>query len=75
MRIEADLKCLMCGHLLGEVDADRRQGSVAIRRFRAGPLYRGPSATMPQRRDKCGGALMLDEVEVLGQADTVAAAA
>jgi len=65
MEFRADLRCMVCSHFLGEVSGIKHGPTrVAIRTFVAGPHYQGAPRPSPQRCDKCGGHLYLDEVEL-----------
>jgi hypothetical protein len=65
MEFRADLRCMVCSHFLGEVSGIKHGPTrVAIRGFVPGPHYQGALRPTPQRCDKCGGHLYLDEVEL-----------
>jgi hypothetical protein len=65
MEFRADLRCMVCSHFLGEVSGVKHTATrVAIRTFVPGPHYQGALRPSPQRCDKCGGHLYLDEVEL-----------
>ncbi len=63
MTFKADLRCMMCGHFLGEVTADRDGQATRVRGFAPGPRFRGLGHQAPHRCDKCGGSLIFDEIE------------
>jgi hypothetical protein len=65
MAFKADLRCMMCGHFVGEVTAVREGRVTQLRGFTPGPHFHGFPDQAPRQCDKCGGSLMFDEVEQL----------
>ena len=65
MTFKADLRCMMCGHFLGEVTAHRDGRATRLRGFAPGPLFHGLPDVAPRHCDKCGGSLVFDEVQEL----------
>lgn len=68
--LAADLRCLICGHFLGEVVVNRHGNAVKILNFVPGPSFSGNGACPAKRCDKCGGALGLDEVQAVNHSST-----
>lgn len=65
MTFKADLRCMMCGHFVGEVTAHRDGRQTHLRGFIPAPRFRGAPDAAPRHCDKCGGSLVFDEVERL----------
>ena len=74
--IQADLRCLMCGRVLGRLVGPAPAGEAARRTVRGRPLrfaaFRPADESAPATRlqgsehfrcSTCGGALLMDEVE------------
>jgi hypothetical protein len=72
VEFRADLRCMVCSHFLGEVSGIKHTPTRAgIRTFLPGAHYHGPTRPAPNRCDKCGGHLYLDEVELMRPATPV----
>jgi hypothetical protein len=63
MRIKADVKCYMCGHVSGQIEGEK-DAPLTVRSFRPRPGYRGPAPRPGDRLrcERCQGPVYLEDV-------------